>query len=89
LSTARGGDEFHLDGIGMGIALGALCLRLSTFLDGAGSSTDGAPAASVPAHFSTTNFRWAFSAAAVVVLVSMIGYVKLPRSAGDAVRGVK
>ena len=62
--------------IGMGIALGALALRLSTFL-GEGVAT----------HFSATNFRWAFSAAAVVVLVSVIGYIKLPRDAGDAVRG--
>jgi EmrB/QacA subfamily drug resistance transporter len=66
--------------IGMGIALGALCLRLSTFL-GEGRSSAG------PRHFSVENFRWAFSVAAVVVLVSVIGYVKLPRAAGDAVRG--
>jgi EmrB/QacA subfamily drug resistance transporter len=66
--------------IGMGIALGALCLRLSTFLGERRSSAG-------PPHFSVENFRWAFSVAAVVVLVSVIGYVKLPRAAGDAVRG--
>ena len=66
--------------IGMGIALGALCLRLSTFLDEGRSG-------GAQAHFSIENFRWAFSVAAVVVLVSVIGYVKLPRDAGDAVRG--
>ncbi len=68
--------------IGMGIALGALCLRLSTFLD-EGRSDGG------HAHFSIENFRWAFSVAAVIVLVSLIGYIKLPREAGDAVRGRK
>ena len=68
--------------IGLGIAMGALCLRLSTFLD-EGRSSSG------HANFSVENFRWAFSVAAVVVLVSLIGYVKLPREAGDAVRGRK
>jgi hypothetical protein len=33
------------------------------------------------------DFRWAFSIAGAVVLVSVIGYVKLPRDAGDSVRG--
>jgi hypothetical protein len=71
--------------IGLGIALGALCLRLSTFLDEGRCS--GAQAGCGPAHFSVENFRWAFSVAAVVVLISVIGYVRLPRAAGDAVRG--
>jgi EmrB/QacA subfamily drug resistance transporter len=66
--------------LGMGIALGALCLRFSTFLD-----RDRLGAS--PAHFSVENFRWAFSIAGAVVLVSVIGYVKLPRGAGDSVRG--
>ena len=66
--------------IGMGIALGALALRLSTFWDN-GRLGGGA------VQFSALNFHWAFSVAAVAVLVSVIGYVKLPRDAGDAVRG--
>jgi len=69
--------------IGLGIALGALCLRLSTFVGRPG----GEAAVSGRAHFSVVNFRWAFAVAAVVVLVSIIGYVKLPSDAGDAVRG--
>jgi hypothetical protein len=64
----------------MGIALGALCLRFSAFLDRGRSGA-------VPKHFSVQDFRWAFSIAAAVVLASVIGYVKLPRDAGDSVRG--
>jgi hypothetical protein len=62
--------------IGLGIALGALCLRVSSSL---GGDTHGG--------FSVANFRWAFAVAALVVLVSVIGYVRLPRDAGDAMRG--
>lgn len=65
--------------LGMGIALGALCLRFSTFLDRGQFGTPNT-------HFSVLNFRWAFSIAAVVVLISVIGYLKLPRNAGDSVR---
>ncbi len=68
--------------IGLGIALGALCLRLSTFVGPAVGGT----ALSGTAQFSEGNFRWAFTVAAVVVLVSVIGYVQLPSDAGDAVR---
>jgi EmrB/QacA subfamily drug resistance transporter len=66
--------------LGMGIALGALCLRFSAFLDRGQSSA-------AQAHFSVRDFRWAFSIAGAVVLVSVIGYLKLPRNAGDSVRG--
>jgi hypothetical protein len=62
--------------IGLGIALGALCLRVSSLLD---KDTHGG--------FSVANFRCAFAVAAVLVLVSVIGYANLPRDAGDAVRG--
>ena len=68
--------------IGLGIALGALCLRVSHLLvenTQVGENTQGG--------FSVANFRWAFAAAALLVLVSVIGYVRLPRDAGDAVRG--
>jgi EmrB/QacA subfamily drug resistance transporter len=76
--------------IGMGIALGALCLRLSSYVGAPDSGNGGVgcgPAGCDHVHLSLTNFRWAFSVAAAVALVSVIGYVKLPRSAGDAVRG--
>ncbi len=81
--------------IGLGIATGALCLRLSTFVaegrrGGAAAGCDPSgcgPALSAPAHFTVANFRWAFAVAAMVVLVSVIGYIRLPRDAGDKVRG--
>jgi len=78
--------------LGMGIALGALCLRFSTFLDrggwGAGHAGAAAAVGAVGgAHFSVENFRWAFSIAGAVVLVSVIGYLRLPRDAGESVRG--
>jgi EmrB/QacA subfamily drug resistance transporter len=66
--------------LGMGIALGALCLRFSTFLDRGRYGASNT-------HFSVQNFRWAFSIAAAVVLISVIGYIKLPPDAGDSVRG--
>jgi EmrB/QacA subfamily drug resistance transporter len=71
--------------IGLGIAVGALALRLSTFWDSGALSGGAADGGRV--EFSTANFRWAFAVAAVVVLVSVIGYVRLPQDAGDAVRG--
>jgi len=74
--------------IGMGIALGALCLRLSTFVGPPNTgAVESGRAVVGPAYFSVINFRWAFTVASVVVLMSVIGYVKLPRDAGDAVRG--
>jgi len=69
--------------LGMGIALGALCLRFSTFLEGRGSGALDA----VGGRFSVANFRWAFSIAGAVVLISVIGYLRLPRDAGESVRG--
>jgi len=62
--------------IGLGIALGALCLRVASLLD---KDTHGG--------FSVANFRSAFAVAALIVFFSVIGYVNLPRDAGDAVRG--
>ena len=62
--------------IGMGVAFGALCLRISRSLHG-GTGSDFAPA----------DFRWAFAAAGLLVAVSVIGYVRLPRDAGHAISG--
>ncbi len=75
--------------LGMGIALGALCLRFSTFLEGRGLGAGGvAPAGGLAgAQFSVGNFRWAFSIAGAVVLVSVIGYWRLPRDAGSGISG--
>jgi hypothetical protein len=62
--------------IGMGIAYGAVCLRISKSLHTHGA---GGPA------FSLDDFRWAFLGAGVMVLFSIVGYARLPREAGDAI----
>jgi EmrB/QacA subfamily drug resistance transporter len=62
--------------IGMGIAFGALCLRISASFHQAG---DGV--------FVTGDFRWAFMAAGALILASIVGYVRLPRDAGSAIGG--
>jgi hypothetical protein len=62
--------------IGMGIAFGALALRVAGLAEGA----PGAPIA-------LADFRWAFAAAAVMILASIPGYARLPRDAGSAIGG--
>jgi EmrB/QacA subfamily drug resistance transporter len=64
--------------IGMGIAFGALCLRVST-------SLHTARAALAPGSFDLGDFRWAFIAAGSLILVSIAGYVRLRRDAGHAI----
>jgi MFS family permease len=66
--------------IGMGIAFGALGLRISAYFSG-GSDTAGA------AHFSMTDFHWAFIMAGVVTLLSVLGYRSLAKDAGDNLGG--
>ncbi len=61
--------------IGMGIAFGALSLRISTAVF---------PTAGTH-HFALDNFRWAFAMAALLTFVSIIGYVRLPCDAGNAI----
>ena len=62
--------------IGMGIAFGALCLRISAALD-------TAPRAhSQP--FVAGDFRWAFLAAGVLIAVSIVGYARLAPDAGNS-----
>jgi Na+/melibiose symporter-like transporter len=63
--------------MGMGIAFGALCLRISTALGAAPHR--GAQA------FALGDFRWAFVAAGVLVAVSILGYARLPADAGNAI----
>jgi hypothetical protein len=64
--------------IAMGIAFGAVCLRLSTSL---GRTEPGGPSG----PFALGDFRWAFIACGVLVLVSVLGYARLPRDAGNAI----
>jgi EmrB/QacA subfamily drug resistance transporter len=63
--------------IGMGIAFGALCLRISTTL---GAAPRGEAQA-----FALGDFRWAFLAAGVLIAVSIVGYARLPADAGNAI----
>jgi EmrB/QacA subfamily drug resistance transporter len=62
--------------IGMGIAFGALCLRISASLHEPGASV-----------FVVGDFRWAFLACGVLIMASIVGYVRLPRDAGSAIGG--
>jgi hypothetical protein len=66
--------------IGLGIAFGALCLRA------AGSFAPARPDAAIQ-PFALADFTWAFALAGAVVLVSVVGYVRLPRDAGSAIGG--
>ena len=66
--------------LGMGIAFGALCLRTAASSHGIGNAVE-------PAHYGLGDFRWAFATAAALILVSVIGYARLPRDAGSAIGG--
>jgi MFS family permease len=63
--------------VGMGIAFGALCLRISTTL--------GAAPRLHPQVFVLGDFRWAFLAAGVLIAVSIVGYARLPADAGNTI----
>ena len=64
--------------IGMGIAFGAVCLRLCSYWRG-GIATAGQQG------FTLGDFRWAFVIAGLLTLVSIIGYLRLPRDAGSLI----
>jgi EmrB/QacA subfamily drug resistance transporter len=66
--------------IGMGIAFGALGLRIASYFNG-GSSVDDMP------HFSMMDFHWAFVMAGVLILLSVLGYRGLARDAGSNLGG--
>jgi EmrB/QacA subfamily drug resistance transporter len=66
--------------IGMGIAFGAVCLRTAASLHGIGNTVG-------LAHYGLDDFRWAFTIAALLTLVSLIGYTRLPRDAGSTIGG--
>jgi EmrB/QacA subfamily drug resistance transporter len=73
--------------IGMGIAFGAVSLRLANYLHGGGisgaSASGGAPAEA----FTLGDFRLAFILAGVVTLLSLLGYFGLARDAGAGIGG--
>jgi EmrB/QacA subfamily drug resistance transporter len=62
--------------IGLGIAFGAVCLRLSAHFSPA------VPGARVDS-FTIGDFHSAFAAAGLIVLLSVLGYYRLPRDAGS------
>lgn len=64
--------------IGMGIAFGAVCLRVSAFLHG----DQGARG-----PVSLADFQTAFALASLLTLISVIGYLKLPYDAGSRIGG--
>ncbi len=66
--------------IGMGIAFGALALRVAAYLRGEEVDASGA-------HFTLGDFQWAFAMAGLVTLVSVIGYRGLSHDAGSNIGG--
>jgi len=82
--------------IGLGIAVGALALRLSASLH-ASPLAGGSPAQSTATvdhlsdlnHFSLADFRWAFIAAGILTLISLIGYYRLSPDAGRHLQKTK
>jgi EmrB/QacA subfamily drug resistance transporter len=66
--------------MGMGIAFGAVCLRMSALLR-VRDSIDGSLA------FTVQDFRYAFVAAGLLIFLSLIGYVKLSPDAGTSLGG--
>lgn len=62
--------------IGMGIAFGALALRVAAILRGDASGT----------HYVIGDFRWAFIAAGLLALLSLPGYARMASDAGDRLR---
>jgi EmrB/QacA subfamily drug resistance transporter len=66
--------------IGMGIAFGAVSLRVAAFLRGESHGNFGA-------HFTLGDFRWAFLFAGILTLLSLLGYVGLSHDAGSKLSG--
>ncbi|WP_050462784.1 DHA2 family efflux MFS transporter permease subunit [Herbaspirillum autotrophicum] len=65
--------------IGMGIAFGALALRVASYFSGGTDDTG--------AHFSVTDFHWAFAMAGILILCSALGYRRLEKDAGNNLGG--
>ena len=65
--------------LGMGIAFGALSLRASSALRSTAGGAVG--------RYTLADFHWAFAIAGLLVLLSVIGYARLPRDAGEAIGG--
>ncbi|MDY7577773.1 MFS transporter [Herbaspirillum sp. RTI4] len=66
--------------IGMGIAFGALSLNIAEHLRGDAAGAGGT-------HYLLADFRWAFTFAAIVTFLSLIGYLGMSRDAGIQLGG--
>jgi EmrB/QacA subfamily drug resistance transporter len=66
--------------IGLGIAYGAVALRAAALLNGETASVEGM-------HFTLDDFRLAFLFAGLLTLLSVWGYFKVARDAGQSVGG--
>ncbi len=66
--------------IGLGIAFGAVCLRIAPAWRGGHTGT---PAAS----FTLADFQYAFTVVGLLTLTSVIGYIRLPHDAGSLIGG--
>ena len=66
--------------IGLGIAYGAVALRAAALINGETASAEGM-------HFSLDDFRLAFLFAGLLTLLSVRGYFKVARDAGQSVGG--
>jgi hypothetical protein len=64
--------------IGMGIAFGAVCLRMANL-----SRTGGTPAGY--SQFTVADFHWAFAITALVTVLPTIVYWRLPHDAGRSI----
>ncbi len=63
---------------GLGIAFGAVCLRLASLLRADGITADDH-------RFAAADFHWAFAATALLTLLPTIAYWRLARDAGDGI----
>jgi hypothetical protein len=66
--------------IGLGIAYGAVALRVAAFLNGEGSGR-------ADVHFTVEDFRLAFLFAGLLTLLSVWGYFSVAHDAGRSVGG--
>lgn len=63
---------------GLGIAFGAVCLRLASLARISEDATGSHP-------FTVTDFQWAFAATALLTLLPTIAYWRLPHDAGHSI----
>lgn len=65
--------------IGLGIAFGAVSLRVAAFLNGGTRQPEGV-------HFTLADFRVAFMFAGMLTLLSVVGYLRMAHDSGQNIR---